>query len=68
VKPKNVDQNVAWDRKNIASSHALHFMTSISPRDTTFLKLWNLTCFYLECMDDNLKFCENKSHVLPWAL
>jgi hypothetical protein len=68
VKPKNVNQSAARDCKNIAGSHSLHSMTSILPRDITFMKLWNLTCFYLECMDDNLKFCENKSHVLPWAL
>jgi hypothetical protein len=68
MKPKDVDQNVAWDCKNITSSRALHSVTLVSPRDITFLKLWNLTCFCLECMDDNSKFCENKSHVLLWAL
>jgi hypothetical protein len=45
VKPKNVDQSAAWDCKNIASSHALHSMTSISPRDITFLKLRNLASY-----------------------
>jgi hypothetical protein len=62
VKPK------AWDCKNIAGSHALHSLTSISLRNITLLKLQNLTCFHPKCMNDNLEFCENKSHVLPWVL
>jgi hypothetical protein len=56
VKPEDVDQNAIWDCKNIVGFRALHSMTSISPRDITLLKLWNLICLCLECMDDNLKF------------
>jgi hypothetical protein len=67
VKPEDVDQSATWDCKNIVDSRALHFVTSVSPRGMTFLKLQNLACFCLECMDDNSEFCENKSHVWSWA-
>jgi hypothetical protein len=57
--------NATWDCKNIAGFCALHFVTSVSPRDITLLKLQILTCFCLESMDDNLEFFEKISHVLP---
>jgi hypothetical protein len=38
VKPEDVDQITTWDGKNIVDSYAFHFVTSVSPRDITFLK------------------------------
>jgi len=56
-----------WDCKNIVGTQYLHFVASISHRGVTLLKLRNLACFCLKCMDDNF-FCENKSQVQPWKL
>jgi hypothetical protein len=63
VKSEDVDRSVMWDCKNIVGTQSLHFVASVSHRDVTLLNLRELACFCLECMDDNLDFCENKSQV-----
>jgi hypothetical protein len=54
--------------QNITRTRSLHLVASISLRDVTLLKLRDLACFCLECMDDNLDLCENRVHVEPWKL
>ncbi len=68
VKPKDVDRNTLWNCKNIARTRFLHSMASMSHRNVTLLKLRNLACFCLECMDDNPYFYGNKSQVQSWKL
>jgi predicted ATP-dependent Lon-type protease len=68
MKPKDIDQSAAWDCKSIPSFQSMHFMAFVSPRNITLLKLRHLACFFPNYMDDDAKFCENKSHVPPWKL
>ncbi len=68
VKPKDIDQSVAWDYKSIPSFQSMHSMAFVSPQDITLFKLRQLTCFCPNYMDDNAKFFEKKSHVPPWKL
>jgi hypothetical protein len=65
VKPNNVDRPTVWDCKNIKGSQSLHLVASISHRDVILIKLPKIACFYFECMDDNVEFCQTKLHVEP---
>jgi hypothetical protein len=57
-----------WDYKNITRTHSLHSLALVSPRNVTLLKLKDLAYLCLKCIDDNLNFCENITHVEPWKL
>ncbi len=68
VKSEDVNRSVTWNCKNIVRTRSLPYVALVSHRDVTLLNLRELACFCLECMDDNLDFCENKSQVQPWKL
>jgi hypothetical protein len=68
VKLDDVDRRSTWDYKCIPRSKSVHSICFVSHIDVTLLNMRQLTCFCLECMDDNARFCENKFHVQPWML
>jgi hypothetical protein len=68
VKPKDVDRITVWDCKNRQGFWSLHSICFVYHRDVILLKLRKLTCLSSKCMDDNVNFCENKTHVEPWIL
>ncbi len=68
VKPENVNCIAVQDCKNIQGSRSLHSICFISHKDVIILKPRKLAWFYSKWMDDNVDFCENKTHVKPWRL
>jgi len=56
IKLKNMDHTWSWDYKKISKCCSMHSMVFISHREYTLLNVWDLACFYHECMDDNVEF------------
>jgi hypothetical protein len=65
---EDVDYRVNLDCEMIPGFQSMHSIPSMDDVDITLFKLKKLSCFCLECMDDNFEFCEQKAHVKPWTL
>jgi hypothetical protein len=61
--PDDVDKITSWDCRPIEGSQYIHSVFYISNIDVTLLNTCEFACFYVECMDDNHAFYEEKPHV-----
>jgi hypothetical protein len=61
--PDDVDKRARWDCRPIEGSQSIHFVFYISNTDVTLLNTRELACFYVEYMDDNHAFYEEKPRV-----
>ncbi len=63
-----MDCRTSWDYKKIDGFQSMHFVASVSNLNNTLLNVRDLTCFCLECMDDNSNFYNTQTHLISWKL
>jgi hypothetical protein len=61
----DVDCTSSLDCKKIKGIQSVHSISFVSAFDITLLNSTFLACFSPPCKDDNLQFCEKRTHVHP---